>query len=70
MLGYMAFPGPACIITTYVNKSAYMTTPLIQKQIVNYLFFFRGLLYSFPFLSFILQYFLPIMTIRPTFYEK
>ena len=39
MLGCMAFSGPACIITTYVNKSAHMTIPLIQKQIFTYVFF-------------------------------
>ena len=47
MLGFMAFSGPACIITKYVNKSAHMTIPLIQKQIFTYLFFFVVDLYFF-----------------------
>ena len=38
MLGCMAFSGPARIITTYFNKSAHMTIPLIQKQIFTYIF--------------------------------
>ena len=58
MLDSMAFSGPACIIITYLNKSAHMTIPLIKKKENLLIFFFFVVdLYFFPFWSFILQYF-------------
>ena len=66
----MAFSGPARIITTYFNKSAHMTIPLIQKQIFTYIFCL-WLIYTFFFiLEFYFALFLRTMTINPTFYEK
>ena len=66
----MAFSGPARIITTYFNKSAHMTIPLIQKQIFTLLFLFVVDLHFFSILEFYFALFLPTMTINPTFYEK
>ena len=57
MLGCMAFSGPARIITTYFNKSAHMTIPLIQKQIFTYIFCLWLIYTFFQVWSFILHYF-------------
>ena len=65
----MAFSGPARIITTYFNKSAHMTIPLIQKQIFTYIFCLWLIYTFFSILEFYFALFLPTMTITPTFYE-
>ena len=72
MLGSIAFSGPACIIITYLNKSAHMTIPLIKKKKENLLIFFFFLvdLYFFSVLEFYFAIFLPTMTTNPRLYEK
>ena len=57
-VGCMALSGPARIITTYFNKIAHMTVPLVYHLIT-----------LFSMLEFYFAFFLP-MTIIPTFYEK
>ena len=66
----MALSGPARIITTYFNKGAHVTVPLVKKANPQ-LSFFLWLIYTFfSILEFYFALFLPTMTINPTFYEK